>query len=126
MLTDPIADLLTRLRNQSAVGHEKFTLPYSKIKKSILDLLTEAGFIKGAEVVQEGNIPTINVKLLPDKKLSLKRVSKPGQRIYVKNEDIKKVRNGLGISIISTPKGMMTNLQARKEKVGGEVICEIY
>lgn len=126
MLTDPIADMLTRLRNQSAVGHEHFTIPYSKIKKSILDLLVEAGFVAGAEVEQENNLPSIKVNLMPNKKLNVKRVSKPGQRIYVKNDDIHKVRNGLGISIISTPKGIMTNLQASKEKVGGEVVCEIY
>lgn len=126
MLTDPIADMLTRLRNQSAVGHEKITLPYSKIKKSILDLLVKAGFIEGVETVQEGNLPEIIIKLLPNKKLHVKRVSKPGQRIYVKSADINKVRNGLGISILSTPKGMMTNLQASKEKVGGEIVCEIY
>ncbi len=126
MLTDPIADMLTRLRNQSAVGHEHFTVPYSKIKKSILDLLASAGFVEGVETTQENNHPYINVKLVPNKKLHVKRVSKPGQRIYVKNEDINKVRNGLGISIISTPKGVMTNLQASKEKIGGELICEIY
>ena len=91
-----------------------------------MDLLVEAGFIAGVETVQEGNLPEITIKLLPNKKLHVKRVSKPGQRIYVKSNDIAKVRNGLGISILSTPKGMMTNLQAGKEKVGGEVVCEIY
>jgi len=126
MLTDPIADMLTRLRNQSAVGHEKFTVSYSKIKKSILDLLVTAGFVESVEVVQEGAFPELNVKLFPNKKLHVRRVSKPGQRIYIKSEGILKVRNGLGISIISTSKGVMTSFQARKEKVGGEIVCEIY
>lgn len=126
MLTDPIADMLTRLRNQSAVNHSTVTLPYSKIKKAILNILVEHKFIQAVETKNEGQKPELEISLLPNKKLNIRRISKPGQRIYVKKDDIRKVMNGLGISILSTPAGVITNREARAKGIGGELICEIY
>ncbi len=126
MLTDPIADMLTRLRNGSAVNHRSVTIPYSKLKKSVLDLMVVNKIIEKVETVKDGTFPELKANLLADKKLNIKRISKPGQRIYVKSSEIRPVRNGLGISILSTPSGILTNREAVKQKVGGELICEVY
>lgn len=126
MNTDPIADLLTRLRNASRVNLRSCTIPYSKIKENILKIMLEKKFIEKFEVVKDEKFPEILATLEENRKINLKRISKPGQRIYIKKEKIKSLRSGLGIKIISTSKGIMTGEEARKQNLGGELICEIY
>ena len=131
VVTDPIADLLTRIRNAMTAKHETVTVPASKMKKSIADILLNEGFIKNAEVVEEnghGNIViTLKYGAHGEKVISnLKRVSKPGLRVYCGCEDLPSVLNGLGIAIISTSKGVMTDKEARKNKIGGEVLAYIW
>lgn len=129
MFTDPIADMLTRIRNASAVKKAEVELPFSKVKWAIAQILLQAGFISKIEKLED-NFATIKITLKYNNKIpaisTIQRVSKPGRRIYVKSEDLPKVRNGLGIAIISTPVGMVTNKDARKRKIGGEIICEVY
>ena len=127
MNTDPIADLLTRIRNAVKAKQLKTVAPHSKLKTSILDVMKAEKFISGYKVVKNGDFDEISISLNPERtQLSLKRVSKPGQRIYIKNTDIRKVLNGYGHSILSTPKGVMTGFSARKSKIGGEHICDIW
>lgn len=128
MNTDPISDYLTRIRN-SLLAHKSSTvIPYSKIKEGITKVLTDKKFIESYKVQDSGKFKELSISLKSwDKEpLNLKRISRPGQRIYIKSSDISKVKNGLGIMIISTSKGVMTGEQARKEKLGGEPLCEIY
>lgn len=127
MHTDPIADMLTRIRNAAHAHHEVVTLPYSKIKENILKIMKEKGFVEDYEVAKDGKHPNLAVKIADNSsKLIFRRISKPGQRIYIKNQDLKSIKSGLGISIISTSKGIMSNLEAKKQNLGGELICEIY
>lgn len=127
MNTDPIADLLTRVRNAVSAHHQSVRLPYSKIKEGIVKILKEKGFVESYEIEQENQFKFLKIQLDDARRdLTLKRVSKPGQRIYVKREDLKAIRKGLGIVILSTSKGLMTNLEARKQNLGGELICEVY
>ncbi len=128
MNTDPIADYLTRIRNASRARHGVARVPYSRIKEDISKVLVERSFIEKYEVKKNGDFKELEVTLKEyvGEPLSIKRVSKPGQRIYVKTKDIKAVKNGLGIVVLSTPQGVMTGEQARKKKLGGEAICEIY
>lgn len=126
-LTDPIADLLTRLRNASRARKILLHVPYSKLKNSICEVLKERGYVTEIKLLGEG----LNKELvleLPDKhqKLHAKSISKPGQRIYVKTKEIPRVMSGLGLAILSTPKGVMSGEEARKQKLGGEYLCEIY
>lgn len=127
-MTDPIADLLTRLRNASKAHHEKVVMPHSKIKENIAKVMKDKGFIEAYKTEEDINgFKTLEILFKEDRpRLELKRISKPGQRIYVKNEDLKPMRSGLGIRIISTSKGIMTNSEAKKLKLGGELICEIF
>lgn len=126
MNTDPIADLLTRIRNAQNAKHEMTTVPHSKIKESILKVMKEKGFIADYKAVETDGRKNLEVMLPEDRTLTLKRVSSPGQRIYIKKENLKSLKSGLGIRILSTSKGIMTNIEARKMNVGGELICEIY
>lgn len=127
MHTDPIADLLTRIRNALRAHHEKATVPHSKIKENVVKVLKESKFIEDYKVVTENKFPMLEIILKTNATdLTIKRISKPGQRIYVKYTTLRPVKSGLGIQILSTSKGVMTNLEARKEKLGGEVLCEIY
>jgi small subunit ribosomal protein S8 len=127
MTTDPIADLLTRISNAVKAGHEQTSIPYSKLKVTILDVLKKNKFIADFKEVKKQSFNEIEVKLNPElQTLNLKRVSKPGQRIYLKKSQIMPVLHGFGVSIISTPKGVMTGDEARKNNVGGELICEIW
>lgn len=126
MYTDPIADLLTRIRNASRAMHEKTLVPSSKLKKEILRVLKEKRFIEDFEENGEDVKKWITIKLMGGKDLSLKRVSKPGQRIYKKAKELRPVLRGFGISILSTSHGIMTGEEARKKGYGGEVICEVY
>ena len=131
VVTDTIADMLTRIRNANQMRYEEVSVPASKIKVEIAKILKDEGFIKNYKVVKEGAQGTILLTLkYTDKKerviTGLKRISKPGLRVYAKNDEIPKVLNGLGIAIISTSKGIMTDKQARKENVGGEVLAYIW
>jgi len=127
MYTDPIADLLTRIRNAARAHHETLYVPHSKIKENILKVMKQYGFIEEYEVEGEGVIKTIGIKLKENRpEISLKRMSKPGQRIYIKNENLKSIKKGLGLQIISTSKGIMSNVEAYKNNLGGELICEIF
>lgn len=130
-MTDPIADMLTRIRNANTVKHETVDVPASNIKKELARILLEEGFVRGYDVIEDGKQGIIRIQLkygqAGERVISgLKRISKPGMRVYAANQEIPKVLNGLGISIISTSKGILTDKQARKENVGGEVICYVW
>jgi len=130
-MTYPIADMLTRIRNALVVKHEQVQVPASNMKKAIADILTEEGYIKGYTVVDDGKqgILNITLKYTPNNErviTGLKRISKPGRRVYARKDEIPKVLGGLGIAILSTSKGVMTDKQARKLGVGGEVLCYIW
>ena len=137
-MTDPIADMFNRIRNAQAVLHSTVDIPFSNIKYEIAKILEKQGFIKKVEKKAKGPQKTLEIGLKYQKnslageretKLAisdLKRVSKPGQRIYIRSQKIIPVRGGYGIAILSTSQGLMTNKEARKKKLGGEVICEIW
>ena len=130
-ITDPIADMLTRLRNAGSAKHESVEIPASKMKKAIAQILFEEGYIKSYKVVEDGPQGTIKItlKYLADgtRAISgLRRVSKPGLRIYAPAQELPQVLRGLGIAIISTSKGVMTDKKAREENVGGEVLAFIW
>ena len=130
-MTDPIADMLTRIRNANTVKHETVDVPASNIKKEIVRILLEEGFIRGYDVIEDGKQGIIRIQLkygqTGERVISgLKRISKPGMRVYADKHEVPRVLNGLGISIISTSKGILTDKQARKETVGGEVICYVW
>ncbi len=130
-MTDPIADLLTRIRNGNMVMHESVEVPSSRIKLSIAGILREEGYIKDYEYIEDGKqgIIRIYLKYGPNKQkviTGLKRISKPGLRVYVKKDEIPKVLGGLGTAVISTSKGLMTDKKARTAKLGGEVVCYIW
>lgn len=130
-MTDPIADFLTRIRNANMVMHEKVEIPASKSKLAIAEILKNEGFIKEYEQIEDGKQGIIRVYLKygpnREKVISgLKRISKPGLKVYCKNDEIPKVLGGLGIAIISTSKGIMTDKEARKLGLGGEVICYVW
>ncbi|MBU1018358.1 MAG: 30S ribosomal protein S8 [Patescibacteria group bacterium] len=127
MNTDPISDLLTRIRNASIASKESVSIPYSNMKNEIVKIMKKTGYIQDIKIEKIGKFRQISLTLPKTaEKLHLKRISKPGQRIYVKRSEIPRILNGLGIAIISTPKGLMTDNEARKENVGGELLCEIY
>lgn len=133
MNTDPIADLITRIRNASRVNHNEVHAPYARIKLAILKVMKEKGFIKDVEVIEKksfkAGLPAgkeLKITLSENSQLSLKRISKPGKRIYIGNKEIKRVVGGLGINILSTPKGVLSGDEARKLNVGGELLCEIF
>lgn len=130
VMTDPIADLFTRIRNANQMRHEKVVLPHSKIKTEIVKILEEEGFINGYKVegdVKKNLIVELKYGRSNERVITgIKRVSKPGLRVYAKSEDLPKVLNGLGLAIISTSKGVMSEKQARKENVGGEVIAYVW
>ncbi len=130
-ITDPIADLLTRIRNANSAKHESVDIPASKTKKAIVEILNNEGYIKGYQVIDDGKQGVIRVTLKyganNEKVLSgLKRVSKPGLRIYAGVDEMPKVLKGLGIAIVSTSKGIMTDKQARAEHIGGEVLAFVW
>ena len=135
VLSDPISDFLTRLKNASLAGNEEFTAPCSNIKVEIARILQEEGYIWNYEVTGEGTKKQIKVKtkftpqgkpVVTDVKRRIKRVSKPGLRIYASCEDLPKVMNGLGIAIVSTSRGVMTGAQARKQSIGGELLALVW
>jgi|CXWL01.1.fsa_nt_gi small subunit ribosomal protein S8 len=126
MHTDPIADLLTRIRNATMANHERTKVPSSVLKKEILRVMKEKQAIQNfSEMEQDGPRKMIDIQLVPGRRLSLKRVSTPGQRIYKKSTELYPVLRGYGFSIVSTSQGIMTGEEARKKGMGGELICEI-
>lgn len=128
MNTDPIADYLTRIRNASRAKHSLTVIPYSTVKEGITKVLQARKFIDKYSVKQNGKFKELEVEIKPwiKEPLSLKRISSPGQRIYFKNKEIRAVKNGLGVLVLSTPKGIMSGEDARKSNLGGEAICEVY
>lgn len=128
--TDPIADMLTRIRNANAQKHETVDIPASKLKKSIAEILLEEGYIKAFEEIDDNaqGIIRITLKYVNKQKVisGLKRISKPGLRVYATKDELPKVLGGLGIALISTSKGVMTDKKARQEGVGGEVLAFVW
>ncbi len=125
-LTDPIGDLLTRMRNAQKAGHLKTSAPLSTMKKRLCALLQKDGWIDSYAITGEAPQQEIEVTFIPGKNLTVKRVSKPGRRVYQGADELKPVLRGFGVSILTTSQGLMTNIEARKKKIGGEVLCEIY
>ena len=130
-ITDPIADMLTRIRNAGSARHETVDIPNSKMKKAIAEILLEEGYIKSFQLIDDGTQGVIRVtlKYLPGKEKAiqgLKRVSKPGLRVYAGADELPQVLRGLGIAIISTSKGIMTDKKARAQHVGGEVLAFVW
>ncbi|MDR0357243.1 MAG: 30S ribosomal protein S8 [Clostridiales Family XIII bacterium] len=130
-MTDPIADMLTRIRNANMVGHTTVDVPASKIKKSIAGILTDEGYIKGFDVIDDDKQGTIRIQMKygasKEKVISgIKKISKPGLKVYAKAENVPRVLGGLGIAIISTSKGVISDKEARRLGVGGEVICYVW
>lgn len=130
-MTDPIADMLTRIRNANTVGHETVEIPASKIKKSIAEILLEEGYISGYDVIDDNKqgIIKVQMKYGANKERvihGIKKISKPGLKVYAKANDVPKVLGGLGIAIVSTSKGVISDKKAREYGVGGEVICYVW
>jgi small subunit ribosomal protein S8 len=130
-MSDPIADLLTRIRNAGERRHEYVVVPASNIKVAILQVLRDEGYVDGFEVLEDGARPVIRVNLRYDQEREpvishLERVSKPGRRVYAKKRDVPWVLSGMGLAILTTPKGVMSGKQARRENVGGEVLCYVW
>ncbi len=131
-MTDPIADMLTRIRNAGMVGHETVLVPSSRLKRSILQIMQDEGFIAGFKDSPDADRPTLQVELryLQGGRKGviqgLKRVSTPGRRFYVGKTEVPYVRDGLGVAILTTPRGVLTDKAARREGVGGEVICYVW
>ncbi len=131
MITDPIADMLTRIRNANSVKHKSVEIPASNMKTKIAQILLDEGFIKNFEVQKDNKQGIVKIELKyganNEKVISgLKRISKPGLRVYVKNTEVPRVLGGLGIAIISTSEGIMSDKEARKKGVGGEVLCYVW
>ena len=131
MNTDPIADMLTRIRNANMVSHADVEMPASKLKLELAKLLKSEGYITDFEEKQNGKFKTLRVVLKYDATnkpviANLKRVSKPGLRVYLKSKHLPKILDGAGVAIVSTSKGLLTDRKARKEKIGGEVLCYVW
>ncbi|MCJ7511684.1 MAG: 30S ribosomal protein S8 [Anaerolineales bacterium] len=136
VVTDPIADMLTRIRNGVMAGHKIVSIPDSKIKQAIAQILVDEGFVESFEQASAeqgiGRVLRLNLKYVGERRerhpviAGLKRVSRPGRRVYVGKQKIPWVRSGLGVAILSTPKGVMTGLRARRMGLGGEVLCHVW
>ena len=131
-MSDPIADMLTRIRNANTAKHDTVDIPASKMKQAIADILLKEGYVKAVDVIEDGNFKTIKITLKyganKNEKIltGLKRISKPGLRVYASKDELPKVLGGLGTAIISTNKGVLTDKEARKENVGGEVLAFVW
>ena len=131
-MTDPIADMLTRIRNANTAKHDTVDVPASKMKEAIANILLEEGYIKAVEIVEDGKFKTIHITLKYGKDKNekvitgIKRISKPGLRVYAGKDELPKVLGGLGVAIISTNKGVLTDKQARAAQVGGEVLAFVW
>jgi small subunit ribosomal protein S8 len=133
MMTDPIADMLTRIRNANTAFHDDVVMPSSKLKEALAKILVQEGYITDFEVEDDASRPGrqlhITMKYTPDRKRTisgLRRVSKPGLRVYSKAEGVPRVLGGMGISILSTNQGLMTDREAREKRVGGEILCQVW
>ncbi|PZE19126.1 30S ribosomal protein S8 [Paenibacillus xerothermodurans] len=131
VMSDPIADMLTRIRNANVVRHETVEIPASRVKREIAEILKKEGFIRDAEYIEDNKqgIIRLFLKYGPNNERvisGLKRISKPGLRVYTKSQEVPRVLGGLGIAIISTSHGVMTDKEARQSKAGGEVICYVW
>lgn len=131
VMTDPIADMLTRIRNANSVHHEKVEIPASKVKKAVVQILKDEGFIRDYDTLADGKqgLLRVSLKYGPERErviTGIKRISKPGLRVYAKKDQLPRVLGGLGIAIISTSQGIMSDKQARKEGLGGEVIAYVW
>lgn len=131
VMTDPVADMLTRLRNATNAKHQTVDIPGSNMKKSLAEILLEEGFIKGFDIIEDGKQGILRVQLKygqnKEKLITgIKRISKPGLRVYVKSDEVPRVLGGLGIAILSTSQGIITDRSAREQSVGGEVICYVW
>ncbi|MBU2068328.1 30S ribosomal protein S8 [Patescibacteria group bacterium] len=130
MVNDPIADMLTRIRNAQAVNHKTVVMPFSKLKLNLAEILVKEGLIKKATPQGRKTRKVIEIELKYQKGQPiinvLRRISKPGRRLYIKKSQIRSIRQGFGLSIISTPQGLMTNAEAKKKGLGGEIMCEIW
>ena len=129
-LNDPIGDMLSRIKNSQSRNHKKVELPSSNFKIKISEVLKNEGYIIGYKVSSDDKKPTLEIELKYNYGSpvisSIERVSKPGRRIFSSAESLPKINNGLGIAIVSTPKGVMTDIDARKQKVGGEIVCKVF
>ncbi len=132
-MTDPIADMLTRIRNANVAFHDEVAMPSSKVKEALAKILEREGYINGFAVEDDSGRPgkklTITMKYTPDRRRTisgLKRVSKPGLRVYTKHADVPRVLGGMGIAILSTNQGLMTDREARQHRVGGEILCHVW
>lgn len=130
-LTDPLADMLTRIRNAGNAKHKSVDMPGSRIKTALAEVMKKEGFIKNYKFIKDNKQGTLRVYLKYGNKdehviYGMERVSKPSRRMYVQGKEIKQVLDGLGISVLSTSKGLMTDRQARKENIGGEILCNIW
>ena len=129
-LSDPIGDMIARVKNAQARNHKKVELPSSNFKSKIADILNNEGFIKDFKILNDENKSTLSLELKYHSGnpviSNFERVSKPGRRIFSSAEGLPKINNGLGIAIVSTPKGVMTDIDARKQRVGGEIICKVF
>ncbi|WP_313119855.1 30S ribosomal protein S8 [Proteiniclasticum ruminis] len=131
VMTDPIADLLTRVRNANSARHEVVEVPSSNVKKAVANILLSEGYVKGIEEYNDGVVPMMRIALKYGSNkerviTGLKRISKPGLRVYCKADEVPKVLNGLGVAVISTSQGVLPDREARKLGLGGEVICYIW
>ena len=130
-MTDPIADLLTRIRNANVARHEVVEIPASNIKKAIANIMLQEGYIKDLEEYNDGAVPMLKITMKYGQNkerviTGLKRISKPGLRVYCRKDEVPKVLNGLGTAVISTSKGILPDKEARKLSIGGEVLCYIW
>jgi len=132
-MTDPIADMLTRIRNANVAFHDEVAMPSSKVKEALANILQQEGYIDGFAVDDDSTRPgkrlTITMKYTPDRQRTisgLRRVSKPGLRVYTKATDVPRVLGGMGIAILSTNQGLMTDREARQRRVGGEILCHVW
>jgi small subunit ribosomal protein S8 len=131
VVTDPIADMLTRIRNAVAVGHERVVMPASKLKVNIARILTDEGFIDRYEVTENGHRSELELVLRYAERRrpvieGLKRVSRPGHRVYAGAKELPRVQGGLGVAVVSTSQGLMPDREARKRRLGGEIVCEVW
>jgi small subunit ribosomal protein S8 len=131
VMTDPIADMLTRIRNANTVKHEKMELPASKLKREIADILKREGYVKDYEYIEDNKQGVLRIFMKYGANneqviTGLKRISKPGRRVYAKADEVPRVLNGLGIAIVSTSKGVLSDKEARSEQVGGEVLAYVW
>ncbi len=129
MLTDPVADMLTRIRNAAMARHERTHIPASQLKKHIAEILKLEGFIADARIEDDPRVLTIVLKYDRNRSSAIdgiKRISRPGRRVYVRHDHIPRVLSGMGVAILSTSRGVMSDREARRQKVGGELLCEVW